>query len=96
MLKREEFERQIKKFQSEFKSNYGLVRENLLYSAVNKATPTQLANAMLEALLRYNYDDLPTCKNLTGILYLMFPETAKNDKLFKFKLKSIQNDQRAV
>jgi hypothetical protein len=98
MLDKREFDRQMDKFETQYSSQYGEMRRNLIYSFMNKATPHQLANAMLEALMRFNYENMPEGKHLVSILYFLYPSTVKHRMEHEFNLRCISggNEQEAV
>lgn len=79
MLKKEEFDVLMNDFKTEFDQNLGSKRETLLFGAVNYMTAGELRDALLETLIRFNKDELPTVRTISAIAYQMCPEARKPD-----------------
>ena len=87
MLKKMRFDRQIRTFQNEFNSEYGVKREDLLYSAVNYMTEIEFDKTLIQLLLANNKDALPTVREVTAVAYRIAPEAIRHNQMNPIELK---------
>lgn len=83
------FEKMIGEFEAEFDHSFTTKRRNLLYSALNQMSSSELQKTIIELLIRYNRYCLPSVKQIISLAYSIAPEAMKKSELEPYKLKVV-------
>jgi hypothetical protein len=80
MLEKHAYESLMRTFLNDFDDKYTESRISLIYSMINKLTPKDTHDLMVELLCRYNKHQLPTPKEFITLAYIMYPFAKKESK----------------
>lgn len=74
MINKEEFDRQINNFMSNFETGYNSSRLDLIYGEIMWVCPTELQKILVELLKRHNQDYLPSVQDIKHMAFRIAPQ----------------------